>query len=334
MSARVIFFFMENRERFEPDAVDAELGVSFEREKELVERAEELKAAGLERERRARESLAGFELPPVEPAPVVASAGERAKKFIEQNTPKYLAGKRETGTVAAKLMGLAARVEVGRADRERLPEKGPFLVIANHAGGETGPLLGLLKDYDAHVAAAAELNFNRSKFRNWMLKKLRFIPIKESLSNLDEGEKTALLERLPERARSGYRKVVERERSGELPGNADFLRTATAALLRGDVVAMFPEGLFLYDGKKSLRRAYGGTELVAKRVEQLSGEELQIVPIAIFKDPKTGRCRASVGEPVRLSEKPEKENGTVWLMHRLAEVMPEELRGEYGGKQE
>lgn len=244
--------------------------------------------------------------------------------------PEYL--RDESGTSAIKYaLDAFLSVEGMETARKRLPKSGPFLVVSNHSGGETGALLALLKNQDAHIAAGEELNFKRSRFRAWLLRKLRMIPVKESLSGLTGQEKTELLERVPERAKAGYQAVIERETRGEMTINNNFLRSAVALLTRGDVVVAFPEGLFLYDGKKSLRKAYGGVELLAKRYKQLTGQDLTIVPVAIIpSDKERNRKRnIKVGDTFTLNE----SQKTDYMMERLAKIMPEELKGYYGTRE-
>lgn len=307
---------------------DEFLGVTFEESAETAREVASRRAVGERREKEARAELSrlGGELGREDAGLAhVASGEEQVDRFVERGTPEYVRTRRERGTVTAKLLGALVRAEGMDEARERLPKSGPFLAVANHSGGETGPLLALLKDRDAHIAAADELNFKRSGFRSWLLKKLRMIPVKETLSNLSDGEKTALLERVPGRAKKGYGKVVEREREGEVAMNNDFLRASVALLARGDVVVTFPEGLFLYDGKRSLRKAYGGVELVARRYKQLTGKDLPIVPIALVPARAGSKRRIAVGEAAPIAE----GAGVDSVMERLAELMPEDLRGAY-----
>ena len=308
------------------------MGVTFDESGVASEEVEKRRAVGEKKEREAQGELARLEKEIKSEVETVASESstKSVSEFQARGIPEHLRETRSKGTAAAEALGAFIGIEGMKEARESLPKEGPFLVVANHSGGETGPLLALLKDYDAHIAAAEELNFNRSKFRSWLLKKLRMIPIKESLSDLTDDGKRELLGRVPARARGGYEKVVERERDGDVVMNNDFLRSSVALLSRGDVVVTFPEGLFLYDGKRSLRKAYGGVELIAKRYKRLTGKDLPIVPVAIVPGGAEagGKRRVAVGEPVTLVG--EKVGGIDSVMKKLAELMPESLRGYYG----
>ncbi len=209
----------------------------------------------------------------------------KVRAYQERSIPPYLQNKQEREPLAVRLYGLFAGAEGMKEAREALPKDGPFLVVANHSGGESPVLLSLLKEYDAHIAAGEELNFNRSGFRKWLLERLRMIPVRESLANLNDEEKEKLLERVPgEKRKASYRKIAEREKDGGAAANKEFIKTTVALLSRGDVVAMFPEGLFLYDDNKGLRKAYGGVELIAREYKRLTGKDLPIVPVSVWSN--------------------------------------------------
>jgi 1-acyl-sn-glycerol-3-phosphate acyltransferase len=262
---------------------------------------------------------------PVEAAPDQT----RISEYQARSIPAYLKKQQDSEPFAARLYGMFASAEGMKEAREALPKEGPFLVVANHSGGESPVILSLLKEYDAHIAAGEELNFNRSGFRKWLLQKMRMIPVRESLANLNEKEKEELLERVPgEKRKESYRKIVEREKGGSAPTNREFVRAATALLSRGDVVVMFPEGLFLYDDNKGLRRAYGGVELIAREFKRLTGRELPIVPVSVWNN-EEGR-QIEVGDKFILGDIGKKRSGTDQIMRELAELLPDELQGEYG----
>lgn len=251
---------------------------------------------------------------------------EKRARYIEEHLPEHLRASGGRPTAGAKMVGgimrlkeslLGPRVE----GREHLP-KGAYLVVSNHSGGETGALLGAFHDQPLRIAAGEELNWSRSKIRSWFLKQLGMISVRESLANLADQEKVELLKRVPAKALPGYRRVAERD--DKITPNTDFLRTTLACLLRGDAVAIFPEGLFLYDGSRSLRKAYGGMELIAQRYAALTGQELPIIPVGITKQ------RVRIGESITLEHLPEDTKPTDWIMRHLAAQLPSELRGVYG----
>jgi len=261
---------------------------------------------------------------PAEAAPDQA----KINAYQERSIPPYLKNKQDREPLAVRLYGMFASAEGMKEAREALPKDGPFLVVANHSGGESPVILSLLKEYDAHIAAGEELNFNRSGFRKWLLEKMRMLPVRESLANLNDKEKAELLERVPgEKRKAAYRQIVEREKDGGAAANKEFIKATVALLSRGDVVAMFPEGLFLYDDNKGLRQAYGGVELIAREYKRLTGKDLPIVPVSVWSNAEGKRIE--VGEAITLERGDKALSGTERIMRELAELLPEDLHGAY-----
>lgn len=254
---------------------------------------------------------------------------EERETYIEKNLPEHLKSIPGKPSLGARAFGLMMRakdffVRKKVDGREHIPEKGPYLIVSNHSGGETGALLGLFRDRALRIAAGRELNWKRSGLRSWLLKKLGMLAVNETLSNLTEEEKQSLLTRVRGKAqRKAYGEIVEREKDGRMTPNNDFLRSALAALLQGDAVAVFPEGLFLYDGNRTLRKGYGGLELIAQRYKKMTGQELPILPVGIST--KT----VGIGKALRLSEKTGDVSDTDWVMTELAKQLPEHERGMY-----
>lgn len=263
---------------------------------------------------------------------------EKIKEYQENYLPSYLRepqGKESLiGRSSAFLMKLFGKIEIPSEEKENLPEKGPFLVIVNHFGGETPALLELFKDYDTHIAAAKEVHWKRSPIRPWLLRKMRMISVEESLVHLSLEEKEELLKRVPgpKARKEGYARVIEREKMGQVPTNIEFIRQSVALLSRGDVVAMYPEGLILYGGEKKLNQGYGGLEVVIKEYKKVTGKELPIVPVGVFEESgekKKKTKRVKVGKPLLLSNNKTELSGTDWCMSHLARLLPEEQRGYY-----
>ncbi len=258
------------------------------------------------------------------------------KEYQEKYIPSYLHQKKENGSFLNHLMAFFAErfrpFEIDSGEKKNLPENGPFLVISNHFGGESPIVLSILKNYDTHLVAAEELHFKRVPLRAPLLRLARMISVKESLVNLSENEKEELVRRVPKEShKRGYRRVIEKEKQGGPPMNKEFIRQAVALLSRGDVVAMFPEGLMSYEKKPALQKAYGSMELIAGKFKELTGQELPIVPVAIFEQGKKEK-RVRIGKPMLLSEKDEDISGTDWCMSNLAELLPEDRRGYYKDK--
>jgi 1-acyl-sn-glycerol-3-phosphate acyltransferase len=247
---------------------------------------------------------------------------DRIHAYQEKYLPPYLAG-RDRPPVVAKLLSLWLRLQekFGRLTvegREHLPQEGPFIVVSNHSGGETGKVLGLLSSYSAHIASGEELNWKRSRARTWLLKQWGMFPVKETLGNYTPDEKAALLSRVPNRAKEGFARVAK----NPLPDNRRFVRSAVALLSAGRAVVVFPEGVFDYQGR-GLRKAYGGVELVARKYEELTGQEIPFIPVGIGTD------RIAVGTPVHLSEQTSDERPVDWMMTQIASLLPSQERGVY-----
>jgi 1-acyl-sn-glycerol-3-phosphate acyltransferase len=265
---------------------------------------------------------------------------QKVKEYQEKYLPDYLRGKR--GLVAKAITGfwtgMSART-FGKCEKEgteNIPEKGPFIVIGNHfGGGDAEAVLDTFRDTDLHFAIAKEMWWNTPA--KWLLKKFGMIPIEESLSNLSEKDKKEALERQGGNGKKVFKKIIDREKSGGLSMNTEFVRQAVAVLSRGDAMGIYPEGLWLRpEGvqklareHKEMKRGYRGIELVAKQYQKLTGEELTIIPTTCIEDANTKKRKLIVGQPLKLSENDTDLNGTDWCMKHVAEMLPEEQRGYY-----
>jgi hypothetical protein len=196
----------------------------------------------------------------------------RIALFQEKYTPSHLSEKREHGTIGNKVLDFFVKHTVERKGVENLPERGPFLVVSNHFDSDSHHLLALLKNFDTHLAASATIHWQRSPLFVWFLKKMRALAVPESLAHLSNDDKNALLERIPDGfTKNQYQKVIEQESTPDATAkaNLNFIRNTLALLTRGDVVAIYPEGLWLYEGGKdnpraqSLYQGYPGMEVIA-----------------------------------------------------------------------
>ncbi len=308
-----------------------------ESQKETVEKQIEQEKSDLEEVRKVIKDLQS------EQTSVETNQGDRQQEiqeYFDKNVPEYLqrppTATQVVGNVAHLLFRHVNALEQNaeRAGKELFPKEGGFLVVTNHFGGETPQLMGLLSEYKLHIAAGEELNFNRSKFRGWLLKKLGMIPVYESLAHVKTPEeKDALLSRVPSgERRGGYQRVLDHNPADVARRANEFAKTAAALLAKGDVVAMMPEGLFAYEEEKMLQEGYGGMGLIAAEYKKLTGQDLKIIPVAMYTDEQK---TVNVGEPLFIpgaKGKIDKKEDTDSIMTYLASMMPEKFRGYYKDK--
>jgi len=253
---------------------------------------------------------------------------EKIDAYVERNIPEHLREKPKKQTLASKVFSSVIHIKewlgLSRVDgREHIPQEAS-LVVSNHSGGETGALMGAFRDHPLRITAGNELNWKRSGFRSWLLKKFGMLSINETLSNLSEEEKSKLLTRVKGKAQKrAYEKIIDGEKDGKVTPNMEVLRNALACLLRGDKVAFFPEGLFLYEDKREMRRAYGGIEILAKKYKEMTGQDLPITPVGVTKG------RVGIGETITIPKDTGNLSPTDWVMTHIAEQLPEEERGYY-----
>lgn len=260
------------------------------------------------------------------------SVEDRAAKIVayeQEHIPDHLQGDTRPPHLLPWLsrLKLKAQEMLGKLrieGRENIPTQGPFLVVSNHSGGETPFIFGLFGHLPLRVAAAKEVHVNRSgALSRWVFRNIfKAIPCKESLAHLTDEQKHALVEKAPAHQRSAFQRVIEQEHVNRAEEDTAFIRSAVACLARGDVVAMFPEGLFTFEGR-SLREAYPGGELIARQYKKLTGQDLTIVPVGITP------TNATIGKPIALSQNDTELSGTEWTMGHIASLLPERDRGHY-----
>jgi len=264
----------------------------------------------------------------------------KIKQYQERHLPEYI---KDRGRIAKMLTNFWVGPEDFKKEgAENIPEKGPFIVVSNHFGGnDAEAIIKTFKNTDLHFAVAKEMWWNSSPIQKWILQKFGMIPVEESLSNLTEQEKEEALQRQGGNGKKVFRKIIDREKQGKVATNIEFIHQAVATLLRGDALGVFPEGLWLNPGgmgksareKKELKQGYRGIELIASQYQKLTGEELPIIPTAFIRDESTGEKKVIVGQPLKLSENESENNGTDWCMKHVAEMLPEEQRGYYKDKE-
>jgi 1-acyl-sn-glycerol-3-phosphate acyltransferase len=198
--------------------------------------------------------------------------------------------------IAIIVAGLTTRRKLIGA--ENIPSEPPYLLATNHLSAFDIPLLSAVFPHAVRALAAIEHRSNPL-----------FAPIL---------------------AASGAIWV----RRGEVDRRA--LREALAVLERGEVLGLAPEGTRA-DESHALQEGKAGVAFVATRTD------VPIVPVGIAGTEKIKsslprlqrpEVRVAIGEPFRLPEsghvRSEKlREYTDLIMHRIAELLPEEYRGVY-----
>ncbi len=194
------------------------------------------------------------------------------------------------------LLALFTRWQVN--GKENIPGEGPLLVVANHIHAADPPLLGVSINRKVIIMAKEELF--RSKFTGYFVRGFGAFPVHR----------------------------------GRLDMQA--LRQADQLLAQGFALAMFPEGSRSSRGQ--LRRALPGSALIATR----SG--VPILPVGITGTEKIRgvasllrrpRVTVNIGRPFSLPPagsrltKAELTEHADFIMSRIAELLPEEYRGDY-----
>jgi len=266
---------------------------------------------------------------------------EKVRTYQEKHLPEGLRSQKKVNMViAAGLEALYAR-SANFEGLENLPESGPFIVLANHFNvKETEILLATLKNYDAHVVAAEKVH-GEHPIRKIGLSAIRGVTAPETLAHLSPEEKEDLLSRVSDDfVKEKYQEIIDREAEGEIDrsGLLKFIRSSVALLSRGDVLVIYPEGLWLYDGEKnsprsqSLYKGYDGFNVIAEQYKKLTGEDVPIVPIGFFVE--AGQKEVKIGSPSTIRDNDSDLSDADWYMQQIADMLPEEQRGYYAKKPE
>ena len=185
--------------------------------------------------------------------------------------------------------------------RENVPSRGPLIVVANHLSLVDPPLLSVS------------------------------IPRRIVFMAKEEAFRSPILGPL---VRVGRAFPVQRERL-----DREALRQAQQVLGQGLVLGMFPEG------KRSItaemQRAYHGTSLVAIRSGVpilpvgITGTE-KLSPLGLLRRPE---ITVNIGKPLSVPPidgkltRTQLDLATDLIMVRIAELLPQSYRGNYGGKE-
>ncbi|MCA9355151.1 1-acyl-sn-glycerol-3-phosphate acyltransferase [Candidatus Kaiserbacteria bacterium] len=264
---------------------------------------------------------------------------ERVRTYQERYLPEGMRSQKKVNLVISAGMELMYARQANIEGIENLPEKGPFIIVANHFNlKETEILLALLKNYDAHVIASEKVH-GEHPVRGIGLRAIRGLTAPDSLAHLTPEEKTALLERVSDDfVKQKYQEIIEREEAGEVDrsGLIELIRSSVALLSRGDVLVIYPEGLWLYDGEEgaprshSLYKGYDGFAVIAEQYKRLTSEDVPIVPIGFYEEGE--KKQVKIGNASTLQDNDTELSNTDWYMGQIAEQLPEEQRGYYAQK--
>ncbi len=186
--------------------------------------------------------------------------------------------------------------------RENVPRKGALLVVSNHLNFNDPPLLGVSLGRQVVFMAKEEL--------------FRFRPLAYFLSSLG--------------AFPVHRGRLDREA----------IRRSEKALAEGRALVMFPEAT--RSPRSQLQRAFPGSALIASR------QAVPVLPVGIFGTERLKglwlfrrpRITVNIGKTFSLPKagskltREELTENTELIMRRVAELLPPEYRGVYGGQSE
>ena len=185
--------------------------------------------------------------------------------------------------------------------RERVPRTGPVLVCANHASTVDPPMVpAFLPRGDSWSMAKSEY-FAKPNFTKWLFGHYHAFPV--------------------------VRHSLDRKS----------LKRAFEVLREGHALVVYPEGTRIEAG--GLQRAEPGAGFIA----QLSGAPVQPVGLVGTREcfrkgsfwPRRVRVEVRFGRPFRLRDRREdgsrvdRQDAADAVMARIAELLPEAMRGEY-----
>lgn len=328
---------IENPEESLPD-LEPVVRVSEGEKKQEHERYQEAKEEQLEELKEKIENIIEEDLPEKEDSDS-KKREEKIEAYQKRYIPDYLL-KKAKGISKLIINFIASRSKCETEIKEELPETGPFLVVCNHfGGGDVEAILKTFKDFDVHFGIAKGIWWDSSPIIRWFLKKLRTIPIEESLSNLSEDQKEESLKKQNWWGKKIFRKIINREKETNKfsRSNLEAVQQMVAVLSRGDVVAIFPEGLWLnpegsgFDPreKAEMKQGYPGIELIAKQYKKLTGKDLLVIATALAEDKSKGTKKFVVAKKLQLDDNNTDLSPVDWCMAHVAKSLPEEQRGYY-----
>jgi 1-acyl-sn-glycerol-3-phosphate acyltransferase len=199
------------------------------------------------------------------------------------------------------ILRMACRVD--HAELEKIPKKGPLILVTNHVNFLEAPLLYSFL-YPRDIAGFAKAETWRNPFLGMLASIWECVPVDREANDISA------------------------------------MRLALAALESGKMLNVMPEGTRSHDGR--LGRGHGGVVAMALRskapiipIAHFGGEDF-------WRNLKRGRrteVSIRVGEPFRLREpesgraKSSRLEAAEEIMLRLAELLPREYRGAYADRE-
>jgi 1-acyl-sn-glycerol-3-phosphate acyltransferase len=191
--------------------------------------------------------------------------------------------------------------KIDRSELSKVPHNGPLLMMVNHTSNLEGPMLyAFLQPRPLHALAKQELW--KSKFMAYLMEMWKSIP-------------------------------VDRQNMGRATMDACF-----KVLEQGHILAIAPEGTRSKDGL--LQEGKGGVAFIAHK------KDIPMIPVAVtgFEKSEKKRLRRpritiKVGPVFEIKQKGGRIDADTRqaladeIMLRLAQLMPEEKRGHYQGRE-
>lgn len=237
---------------------------------------------------------------------------------------------------------LKTQVEVkGREHIAEIPKDKGFLIVAPHMS-QVDPqlLMTQLKEHELNFLAGQVCNF-KNGFWNRALLNSGAIPILEP-------RRKDFQESSPHSWEFQDTSLSKEEYAGFAQMGVD---VAAKRIHDGHAVVIFPEGPVMARNQKEVRRATRGPARILQTLAQrgMTAEDMMILPIGIqnsssivenpigtsIKDVhRGGRADITIGKPFTFAEVTQAagedlQQQSDYIMGKVAELMPEELRGPY-----
>ncbi|MDO8444424.1 MAG: 1-acyl-sn-glycerol-3-phosphate acyltransferase [bacterium] len=256
-------------------------------------------------------------------------SGENGRSSREQFIAKYMPNhlrRFNPKSLFNRVMKSAVRrfiIKESPRGVENIPAGVPKIFIVTHQKGE-GEAFATLATSPEHVhfATANDVNWRGGGIKQWFQRQLGMLPVRESMSRLSDEEKARVVAGAPEGEQEAHQGIADRSAIS----NTNFFRSAVALLMRGENVGIFPEGLLTrLSAEEHQREAYPGFALIAKMYRQQTGEDVQIVPVAVSKG------RVVYGEPFTIPSDVDRSRwagiGTNALRNTSGEIDPSLAEG-------